>query len=657
MCGIAGIIGREGEVVTAAQVQQMCRPIVHRGPDDEGLYVSGRVGLGMRRLSIIDLSGGHQPIHNEDETVWVVYNGEIYNFLELRRDLISRGHQFYTHSDTEVIVHLYEEMGAQFVTKLRGMFAIALYDEKTQRLLLARDRLGKKPLHYAVTDGRLLFGSEIKALLAIAPQLRHLNPDALLQFFYLGYIADPNTAFRQIDKLSPGHILEYVNRQVSIQRYWDIPVYGTYNPSSEEECLEALEAELAEAVRMRLISDVPLGALLSGGIDSSLVVALMARASSRPVKTFSIGFTEQDFNEATYARMVAERFGTDHHELIVNPNIEETTDSLTRMQEEPFADSSALPTFYICRLARQNVTVALSGDGGDELFAGYDRYRVHLNRQKFNHVPQWMGRYFRERLYPHLPSSLRGRRFAFNISLTPRDRYLDSISHLPARSRERGLFSDDFLDWTNDSPPPLGLLQEYFDRAPAPDPLSRLLYLDTKSYLTADVLCKVDRMSMANSLEIRCPILDHVVVEWAARLSRNWKLHIQSNKYILKKLAERVGVPRAVLHRPKHGFALPLAAWLREELKGKLLYLLLEPRTLQRGYFREKSLRNLISEHLQGRRDHSYSIWMLLVFELWHRNFLEVMPDAIGSIRCPAKAETEQAPVRQTGAVVSGTAG
>ena len=315
------MLGKEGERVEASLIQDMCQTIVHRGPDDQGIYANGHVGLGMRRLSIIDVSGGRQPIHNEDKSVWVVFNGEIYNFPELRRELEARGHQFYTLTDTEVIVHLYEEIGADCVTKLRGMFAIALYDERRQSLLLARDRLGKKPLYYAQQGGRLYFGSEIKAILAAAPSLADVNPEGILQFFYFGYIPDPYSAFRQVLKLPPGHLAEYKDGEIKLRQYWDLPEYGTHDPGSDDACLQEMEEKLAEAVRMRLISDVPLGALLSGGVDSSIVVALMARASSSAVKTFSVGFRKQDFNEAEYARMVAERFHTDHHELIIEPDI------------------------------------------------------------------------------------------------------------------------------------------------------------------------------------------------------------------------------------------------------------------------------------------------------------------------------------------------
>jgi len=628
MCGIAGMIGRPGETVTPEQVRRMTETIVHRGPDDEGIHARGNVGLGMRRLSIIDLAGGRQPIYNEDGTVAVVFNGEIYNFLELRKELEGRQHKFRTHSDTEVIVHLYEEMGADCVTKLRGMFAIALYDAKRDSLLLARDRLGKKPLYYAHREGRVFFGSEIKALLAVAPELAEVDPEGVLQFFYFGYIPDPHSAFRDIRKLPPGHLAEYRDGEVKVRQYWDVPAYGGNDPASDEagsdeDCLKEMEHRLAEAVRMRLISDVPLGALLSGGVDSSIVVALMARESSAPVKTFSIGFQRADFNEAEYARLVAERFGTDHHELIVDPDITDLLDRLTGMMEEPFGDSSIIPTYCVSELARQHVTVALSGDGGDEIFGGYDRYIVNLRRQRFEVIPSWVGQVYREHVYPRLPSDIKGRKFAWNITLPARDRYLDGLSFLPALHRERDLFSDEFLAHARTLGDPLRQFKAYYDNAPADDQLSRLMYLDTKTYLSGDILTKVDRMSMANSLEIRCPILDHVFVEWVSSLPVKYKFRDGTRKFLFKKLAERLGIPSQLLHRRKQGFSLPLAHWMRNELKDGFLQMLLEPRTMQRGYFRAESVRELLDEHLRGRRDHSGVLWMMLVFELWHRNFLE----------------------------------
>ena len=623
MCGIAGVIGREDETIVAEQVRRMTDAIVHRGPDDEGIRAHGNVGLGMRRLSIIDLSGGHQPIFNEDRTVSVVFNGEIYNFPVLREELVARGHQFYTHTDTEVIVHLYEEQGADFVRKLRGMFAIALYDEKRKSLLLARDRLGKKPLYYALSEGRLYFGSEIKAMLALAPELAEVDLEGVLQFFYFGYVADPYSAFKKIRKLPPGHLAEYRNGEVKVRQYWEVPQYGTNDPGSDEACLEEMERRLEEAVRIRLISDVPLGAMLSGGVDSSIVVALMARSSSSPVKTFSIGFEKADFNEAEYARLVAEKFHTEHHELVVDPDIVATLNQLTAMMEEPFGDSSMIPTYCVSRLARQNVTVALSGDGGDELFAGYDRYIVNWKRRRYDFIPPMIGALYRQHVYGRLPSKVKGRKYAWNITLPSRDRYLDGISFLPALHREKSLFAKDFAASAAKLADPFAQFERYYDHAPAADQLSRLMYLDTKTYLTADILTKVDRMSMATSLEARCPILDHEFVEWVASLPLKYKFRNGRRKYLFKKLAERLGVPPELLHRKKQGFSLPLVHWMRNELKDGLLGILTEPRTLERGYFEPQAVRTVMEEHFRGSRDHAGVIWMLLVFELWHRNFLE----------------------------------
>jgi asparagine synthase (glutamine-hydrolysing) len=577
----------------------------------------------MRRLSIIDLAGGQQPVFNEDRTAWIVFNGEIYNFPELREDLLKRGHRFSTHSDTEVIVHLYEEMGPDCVNKLRGMFAFALYDERRQKLLIARDRLGKKPLHYALQGQRLLFGSEIKAILAVAPELATVNTEALLQYMYFGYVPDPLTAFTTIQKLPPGHLLEFENGKINVRQYWDLPQYSTHPPRSEEECLEEMEHRLAEAVRIRLISDVPLGALLSGGTDSSTVVALMARASSNPVKTFAIGFRNQEFNEAPYARMVAEKFGTDHHELIVEPDVFETVETLTSSLEEPFGDSSMLPTYYVSQLARKHVTVALSGDGGDEIFGGYDRYAIHLRRRVFERIPSGARRFYREKLHPLLPRDMRGKKFSYHVSLPWRERYVDAISLVPAFERDIPLLSDEFRAVRRESGDPEDVMYRYFEQAPAKDPVSQMLYVDTKTYMVGDILTKVDRMSMATSLEVRVPILDHEFVEWATGLPLDWKIRGGKQKYILRKLAERVGVPREVLYRPKQGFALPLVHWLKYELKELIMSVLLDPRTLQRGYFEARGVRQLLDEHFRGRRSHSGQIWRLLIFELWHRNYLE----------------------------------
>lgn len=623
MCGIAGMISAApDETIERETIHRMCQSMVHRGPDDEGILVKPGIGLGMRRLSIIDLVGGHQPVSNEDGNVWIVFNGEIYNFPSLREELLRRGHRFSTHTDTEVIVHLYEEMGADCVHKLRGMFAFALYDERRRKLLMARDRLGIKPLHYALDGTRLLFGSEIKAILTVAPELAALNNEALLQYMYFGYVPDPLTAFEGIQKLAPGHLLEFEDRRINVRQYWDLPQYSSERPQSEEECLEEMERRLAEAVRMRLISDVPLGALLSGGTDSSTVVALMARASSKRVKTFSIGFRHGDFNESQYARMVAQKFDTDHHELIVEPNVLETIETLTSSLEEPFGDSSMLPTYHVSQMARKHVTVALSGDGGDEIFAGYDRYTIHMRRQVFERIPNWARRFYREKVYPRLPVDMRGKKFSYNVSLPWRERYIDSISFLPAFERDTPLLSTEFRAQMDPESSPERVMHQYFNRAPATDAVSQLLYVDTKTYMAADILTKVDRMSMATSLEVRVPLLDHEFVEWATGLPLDSKIRRGRQKVLLRRLAERLGVPRAVLYRPKQGFALPLVDWLKNELKELVLSVLLDASTLKRGYFEASGVRLLLEEHFRGRHDHSGKLWRLLVFELWHRNYL-----------------------------------
>ena len=623
MCGIAGIVSSDRtERIEEALVHQMCEAIVHRGPDDEGLLARNNVGLGMRRLSIIDLSGGHQPIFNEDRSAWIVFNGEIYNFPELRPELEAHGHHFSTHSDTETIVHLYEEMGADCVQKLRGMFAFALWDDRRQSLLIARDRLGKKPLHYALHNGKLYFASEIKSILTVAPELAEVNRAALMQYMYLGYVPDPATAFSKIHKLPPGHLLEFQHGELRVRKYWDVPQYGTHAPMSEEECLEEMEARLAEATRIRLISDVPLGALLSGGTDSSTIVALMARASSRPVKTFAIGFRQADFDESQYARLVAQKFATEHHELILEPDVVASLEKLTSSMEEPFSDPSILPTYFVSCLARQHVTVALSGDGGDELFAGYTRYGIQQRRQAAALIPKGAWRFYRERLFPLLPKGMRGRQLSYNLSLPWQERYADEVCLIPAFERDMPLLSPEFRATIAESGDPQEILLQLFAKAPASDPISKMLYVDTKTYLVEDILTKVDRMSMLTSLEVRVPILDHMFVEWVTSLGPEWKMRDGKQKYIFRKLAERVGVPREVLYRPKRGFALPLVHWTRNEMKDLILGVLLDPCTLQRGYLDPKGVRHLLDEHMSGKRNHSGRVWRLLLFELWHRNFL-----------------------------------
>jgi asparagine synthase (glutamine-hydrolysing) len=521
------------------------------------------------------------------------------------------------------------------------MFALALYDKTKRKLTLARDRLGKKPLYYALHNGNLYFASEVKSILAVAPELAEVNGQALLEYLYYQYVPEPISAFTGIQKLPAGHLLEFERGEITIRQYWDLPRYNTHFPKSEEECLEELEQRLLEATKIRLISDVPLGAFLSGGTDSSTIVALMARASSKPVKTFSIGFTKDDFNEARYARMVAEKFGTEHHEMILEPDVVQTVEHLTSSLEEPFGDSSMLPTYYVSQMARQHVTVALSGDGGDEIFAGYDRYRIHADRKIFEHIPEWARKFYRERIFPHVPRGMRGRTLSYNLSLPWQERYIDRISFLPDFERDTELLSDEFRAILRRGDDPGNVLRRRFAAAPTDEPVSQLLYVDTKTYLVDDILTKVDRMSMLNSLEVRVPILDHVFVEWATGLGSEWKLRGREQKYILRKLAERIGVPRETLYREKRGFSLPLVHWMRHELKDMLM-ILLEPRTLERGYFQPSGIRTVMDDYLLRGRANTGRLWRLLMFELWHRNFLEKYVKPAGLFSLPVVADSRR---------------
>jgi len=628
MCGIAGILRSDRNAkVKPAALHRMCETMVHRGPDDQGVYVHGHLGLGVRRLSVIDIDNGRQPAHNEDGTIVAVLNGEIYNFGELREKLSSRGHHFHNHSDTEVIPHLYEEYGLDCVQQLRGMFAFAVYDARCDRLLLARDRFGKKPLFYATDENSFYFSSEIKAILAVAPQLADVDADALLQFFCFNYIPDPGTAFKKVRKLPPGHLLEHSRGRVHVRRYWNLPAYGTHDFSSEEDCLQELERQLTEAVRIRLAADVPLGAVLSGGTDSATIVALMSSLCSKPIQTFSVGFAEAQFDERSYARAVAQRFGTEHHEMVVEPHLGEDMERITSMLDEPFADNSILPTYYLSRLCREHVTVVLSGDGGDELFAGYDRYQLKLQPRGLDHFPEWAARVY---CWAHNRENPQTRHLTLS-------EYLNRMCFVPDGGSNRSLFSADFQENIRDCADPMKLFRRHLNQAPGSDRLGQMLYLDTKTYLPGSVLTKVDRMSMASSLEVRAPFLDHVFAEFVVRMPSRWKVQAGQEKYILKKLAERLGVPREVLYRPKQGFTMPMDPLLRDGLQGELPAILLEPRTLERGYFDPRALRTLIEDHISGKEDYSVRLFQLLIFELWHRNFLQPLTGPRNSDNVPLR--------------------
>lgn len=617
MCGIAGILEFEPGVTPPAEiVRRMCEVIRHRGPDDQGVYCRSPIGLGARRLSIIDLATGHQPLSNESQSVWVVLNGEIYNFRELREKLEPRGHRFSTATDTEVIAHLYEDYGEDFVHQLRGMFAIALWDNRERRLLLVRDRMGIKPLYYSQQPKRLLFGSELKCLLQVPGTYPSVDLEAVNRYLSLGYIPAPDTIFQGVRKLAPGHLLVVEGPVAREKQYWELPWPEDARAPTEEECCEQLRAELRESVRLHLVSDVPLGALLSGGIDSSTVVAVMSRLMDRPVKTFSIGFSEEDFNELAYARQVARCLGTDHHELVVRPKAAELVERLLGYFDEPFGDASAVPTFLVSQLARQSVTVALSGDGGDELFAGYERYPEASRQGWFDLLPRALRRNVLLPLSQKLPYRAYGKNYLRRMALTDGlDRYLDAIL-LPLPVKER-LVAPEFraavgsLDCSEAS-------RQFVSDGLGRPLLDRILYLDTKMELPGDILTKVDRMSMANSLEVRVPLLDHVLVEFVARLPLRLKLRGDVTKYLFRKAFGNL-LPSSILERPKMGFALPLRQWFAHELYGFLSDVLFDSRTLSRGYLQREFLDVLVREHANRRRDNSHLLWRLLALELWHR--------------------------------------
>jgi asparagine synthase (glutamine-hydrolysing) len=571
----------------------------------------------MRRLSIIDLDGGHQPVHNEDRSVWVVFNGEIYNFKGLRTILERQGHRFYTQTDTEVIVHLYEQYGEACVEKLRGMFAFAVWDERRKTLLLARDRLGIKPLFYTVVDGRLAFGSELKAVLQLPEIKRDLNSASVSHLFSAMCTPSSESIIAGVHKLRPGHLLTATARHgVRECQYWDVvfdPDYG----KNEEFFIERLRDLLEESVRLRLIADVPLGAFLSGGIDSSSVVATMARISSEPVKTFSIGFSDQDFNELNYARRVSQQFGTDHHELIVEPNVLGLIDDIAWYLDEPFGDSSAIPTYIVSKLASEHVTVVLSGDGGDELFAGYDRYLVEQRERKLEQIPRPVRKI--AGIAGHLMrEGMKGRNFLRHLAFEGSGRYFDA-NILFRESEKACLFETDAYNQICREDP-RNAWRRFLER-PDMHWLSSLQYMDLKSYLPNDILTKVDRMSMAHSIEARVPLLDHKLVEFAATIPPELKLRGKTTKYILKKAMEGI-LPREILHRPKRGFAIPLTRWFRGRLKSFVRDLLLSRRSLERGLFRKSYIEGLIDMNQRGRAL-DLQLWTLITFELWCRRFID----------------------------------
>ena len=641
MCGIAGILDLKGRAVEQPVLERLCTCLAHRGPDDEGFHVEGNVALGQRRLSIIDLSSGRQPMSNEDGTVWVTFNGEIYNFLELRTELEAHGHRFATRSDTEVIVHAFEQYGTGCLERFRGMFAFAIWDQRRRLLFLARDRVGKKPLFYARADGQFVFASELQALLQ-HPGVRsgrELDPAAIDEYLTYGYIPAPGTAFRNVFKLPPAHFLTLELPEEDeeggvgavdpkVEPYWRLE----YTPKldlDEDEAAEALLEVLTEAVRLRLIADVPLGALLSGGVDSSVVVALMSRLSDRPVKTFSIGFDEKAFNELPYARLVARRYGTDHHELIVRARALDVLPTLVRHYGEPFADSSAIPSYHVAQLTRRHVTVALNGDGGDECFAGYERYLGSGLAERYQRIPRPLRVGMIEPLATLIPGTLprrnrlgQAKRFLQVAAQPAARRYLRWVTYFTPEQKQ-GLYTPEFRARLGGREGGAWLLHQFADvRREGCDHLDALLATDVRSYLPYDLLVKMDIATMASSLEARSPFLDHKVMEFAARLPGRYKLHGTTLKYLLKKVARKL-LPAENLDRRKMGFGMPVGNWMRGELRPLLDDVLLSPRALARGYFRPEAVQQLVQENAKGPHDHSNQLWALLWLELWHQEFLD----------------------------------
>ncbi len=622
MCGMTGIFEHaRREPFPEELIHRMNQTIVHRGPDDEGIFSGPGIGLGFRRLSIIDLSTGHQPISNEDGTLWVMLNGEIYNYPELRADLESKGHRFASQSDTETIVHLYEEYGPGCFSRLRGMFAIALWDSRKRSLLLARDRVGKKPMFYAATPERVIFGSELKVLLAADGFSREVDHEALCDYFSFGYVPNPKTIYRAARKVRPGHYLIVNASGIREVGYWDLSFANIEN-HTEEAWAEQLRDSLCEATRIRLLSDVPLGAFLSGGVDSSSVVAMMSRLRRGAVTTCSIGFDEEEFNEAEYARQVAGVFRTHHYDKIVHASALDVLDKLVWHYDEPYADSSAIPTYYVSQVAREHVTVALGGDGGDENFAGYRRYRLD---QFENHLRSYVPHSFRRAIfgplgqhYPALawaPRVFRGRATFQSLASSPLEGYFRSMSYFRPDEKHKLLTSDFRKSLQGyDS---LDVFREHYDRADTPDLLSKIQYLDIKTYLTDDILAKVDRASMAVSLEVREPLLDHRLMESAARIPSELKLKDGVGKYIFKKAMEGV-LPRDTIYRKKQGFAIPLANWFRRELHDLAEFSLFGT---DDGILDARYLRKIWNQHQQGTCDRSMHLWAALMFRKWQEAF------------------------------------
>ena len=638
MCGICGAVWTDASKAVSRQtLDTMTDLLRHRGPDDRGtlwrVEENGTgIALGHRRLSILDLSPqGHQPMSNEDETIWIVFNGEIYNFESLRRELMAKGHCFRGHSDTEVLVHLYEEEGAEMVHRLNGMFAAVVWDARQRRLLLLRDRIGKKPLFYRYESGRLLFASELKSILAVPDVPRQLNPVALDDYLTYQYIPHDETIFRGTSKLSPGHAAVWQDGNLSVIRYWNPDFNEEDDRLTFDDWSEQLRALVTDAVRIRMRSDVPIGAFLSGGIDSSITAGVMQQESSQPIRTFSIGFPQREYDETAYARQAAERFGTIHREFTVTPDIEGILPKLVWHYDEPFADSSAIPTWYLCEMTRQDVTVTLSGDGGDEMFAGYDRYRAVKLGMVTERLPMFLKRFLAGPARNLIPASTRQRsmlrrlkRFLEAIGMDPLEQYLQWIA-IFNRQRRNELYTDGFCRSITDTDPhhdSLDFLRHAQGRCSYRDRVTATALIDMQTYLPCDLMTKVDIASMAHSLECRAPLLDYRIAEWAARMPIRFKVRGRRGKVILRDTFGNM-LPPDIERRPKMGFGVPIDHWFRGPMKSMVRDVLLDRRTTDRGLFQRSFIEGILDDHFSNRFDHAYRIWSLFFLELWMRQWLD----------------------------------
>ena len=632
MCGIYGILNFDrAERPSDSILEAMGGVIAHRGPDDFGHYLGQGIGLGMRRLSIIDVSGGHQPLSNENDTVWIVLNGEIYNFQSLREELESKGHRFRTRTDTEIIVHLYEEEGLDFLKRLRGMFGLALWDVKRERLVLGRDRVGEKPLYIRREPGRLLFASEMKAILQLGDVPRHLNYAALQEYLALGYVPAPLTLLEGFEKLPPGHYLVAEKGRIEIHEYWDVP-FGKTEKHSEEEWIEQIRAKIQECVRMQLVSDVPLGAFLSGGMDSSTIVSVMAGLTGRPVKTYSIGYKGEHsyYNELPYASVVAKAFGTDHHEIVVQPVVSELLPKLVWHLDEPVADSACLTTYLVSKLAKESVTVILSGVGGDELFGGYRRYLGNSLMRYYSLLPGPVRRKWLPALLARIPQDRHttwkdyaryAAAFVKSAELDPASRYMGYVT-LFAPQVQQELLRRGTGEEGGASNLSAAVLQNYFARCTDPDDLTRILYADLKTSLPDDLLAMTDRMSMAASIECRAPFVDYELVELMSRVPSSLKVRSFTMKYLMRK-AVAPWLPPEILKRTKRGFGAPIGAWLRKDLQPLVAELLSKEQVLRRELFQWPAIERLISDHAAERADHTDHLLALVMLELWCRIILD----------------------------------